>query len=55
MNEDLIRETRRLARKNPLTKKKRSLRNISSILFELGYKTANGSPFSATQVKRLVA
>ncbi len=54
-SEDLIRETRRLARRNPLTKKKRSLRSISSILFDLGYKTANNTAFSATQIKRLVA
>lgn len=54
-NNELIREAKRLARKNPLTKKKRSLRKISNILFELGYKTANETPFSATQVKRMVA
>jgi DNA invertase Pin-like site-specific DNA recombinase len=54
-NEDLVRETKRLARRNPLTKKKRSLRSISSILFDLGYTTANNTPFSATQIKRLVA
>lgn len=54
-NEDLIRETRRLARRNPLSKKKRSLRSISSILFDLGYKTANNTSFSATQIKRMVA
>ena len=55
INMDLVKETRRLARKNPLTKKKRSLRKISSILFDLGFMTATGSAFSATQVKRLVA
>lgn len=54
-NEELVREAKRLFRVNPVTKKKRSLRKISNILFELGYKTARQTPFSATQVKRLVA
>ena len=54
-NEELVRQAKRLARKNPLTKKKRSLRTISNILFELGYKTANDTSFSATQIKRMVA
>ena len=54
-NDELIKEAKRLARRNPLTKKKRSLRIISNILFELGYKTANDTSFSATQIKRMVA
>lgn len=54
-NEELVREAKRLFRVNPVTKKKRSLRKISNILFELGYKTARDTSFSPTQVKRLVA
>lgn len=53
-NPDLIREAKRLARKNPKTGKVRSLRDISAELAELGFKTAAGMAFSPSQVKRLV-
>ena len=33
---ELVREVKRLARRNPLTKKKRSVRTIGKILFDLG-------------------
>lgn len=51
----LVEETRRLARRSPKTGKRKSLRVIAAELAELGYKTAKGNPFSAGQVKRLLA
>lgn len=54
-DKELIRQAKRLARRNPLTKNKRSFRVISSVLFDLGYKTSKNTHFTATQVKRMVA
>lgn len=51
----LIEEAKRLARKSPKTGKARSLRVIAEELAQLGYTTASGLPFSASQVQRLIA
>lgn len=51
---ELVREAKRLARKNPKTGKTRSLRDIAAELSGLGYVTANGKAFSASQVQRLI-
>lgn len=51
---ELIREAKRLARKSPKTGKTKSLREIAAQLAQLGFTTANGQPFSASQVQRLV-
>jgi DNA invertase Pin-like site-specific DNA recombinase len=51
---DLIKEAKRLARKSPKTGKARSLREIAAALAEIGHTTANGQPFSASQVQRLL-
>jgi DNA invertase Pin-like site-specific DNA recombinase len=53
-NPELARAARRLARKNPKTGVRRSLRQIAELLAELGYKTARGNVFSASQVQRLL-
>lgn len=53
-NPELVREAKRLARKNPKTGKARSLREIAAELAELGHRTSKGREFSASQVKRLV-
>ena len=53
-NPELIREAKRLARKNPKTGKTRSLREIAGELAGLGHVTAEGKPFSASQVQRLL-
>ncbi len=53
-NPKLVREAKRLARKNPKTGATRSLREIAAELLALGYGTANEKPFSASQVQRLV-
>lgn len=51
---ELVKEAKRLARKNPKTGKARSLREIAAELADLGYKTASGKEFSAGQVQRLI-
>jgi DNA invertase Pin-like site-specific DNA recombinase len=51
---EMVREAKRLARKNPKTGAVRSLLDISAELAALGYKTAKGNPFSASQVARLI-
>jgi hypothetical protein len=53
-NPDLVREAKRLARKSPKTGEARSLREIARELAGLGHVTAEGKPFSASQVQRLL-
>ena len=50
----LVREGKRLARRNPKTGETRSLRGIAGELARLGHATAGGRPFSASQVQRLL-
>lgn len=52
---DLVREARRLARRNPKTGEKRSLRAIALELERLGYVNGKGRTLAATQIRRLVA
>lgn len=52
---DLVREAKRLHRRNPKTGERRSLREIAATLAEAGHVTASGKPFSAGQVARLIA
>lgn len=51
---ELVRQAKRLARRNPKTGKIRSLREVSAELANIGYATKTGTPFSASQVKRLL-
>jgi DNA invertase Pin-like site-specific DNA recombinase len=51
---EIVREARRLVRKNPKTGKARSLRQIAEELHALGHATAAGKPFSPSQVQRLL-
>lgn len=53
-NPALVREAKRLARKNPRTGQARSLREIAGELAKLGFATASGAEFSPSQVQRLV-
>ena len=55
MNPTLIREAKRLARKNPKTGKVRSLREIAGELEVLGFTNAKGQRFHAQSVKELLA
>lgn len=54
-NPALVREAKRLRRRNPSTGRQRSLRKISQELLELGFQTSTGTAFSAGQIKRLVS
>ena len=53
-NPQLIRETKRLARKSPRTGKSRSLRDIAEELKKLGFVNGKGAVFNPSQVKRLI-
>ena len=50
----LVREAKRLARRNPKSGEVRSLRAIAGALAAAGHVTAAGRPFSASQVRRLL-
>ena len=52
---ELVRQARRLARRNPRTGQSRSLREIAEGLARLGLTTKSGTTFAATQVQRLLA
>jgi DNA invertase Pin-like site-specific DNA recombinase len=54
LNPELVRTARRLARKNPRTGEKRSLREIAAELERLGYVNGKGRRFDAAQVARLL-
>ena len=49
------REAKRLARRNPKTGRKRSLRQIAEELARLGYKAPTGSTYHPQSVKRMLA
>ena len=55
IDKELVREAKRLARINPLTKRKRSIRKISGILFDLGYKSSTQNKLSQSVIQRMVA
>ncbi|NQU55250.1 MAG: recombinase family protein [Bacteroidetes bacterium] len=52
MNPELIKEARRLRRKNPITKKRMPYRQIAEKLYGMGYSTRNGKTFALNQVVR---
>ena len=54
-NGEMVRETKRLARTNPITKKKRSIRKIARILHTMGYSTSYNTPLSPSTVQRILA
>ena len=51
---EVIKEARRLRRKNPRTGKILSLRKVASRLAEMGYVAPSGNPYGAESVKRMV-
>jgi DNA invertase Pin-like site-specific DNA recombinase len=51
---ELVREAKRLARKNPKTGKRRSLRAVAAELAGLEFLNGKGRPFAAAQVARLL-
>ena len=54
-NPKMVKEAKRLVRRNPLTGKRRSLRTIASELASLGYTRPDGQPFNAQSIKNMVA
>lgn len=55
LNADLLRQTRRLARRNPKTGRVRSLRQIADELSALGYVGKGGRPYSHTVIARILS
>ncbi len=55
LNPAIVREARRLARRNPKTGQKRSLRAISRELVALGFQSGAGTPLSPSIVARLLS
>ena len=53
-NPQLLKDLKRLYRKNPATKKRRSLRDLSLELTRIGYSTRNGTPISPGHISRLL-
>lgn len=53
-NPGLVAAARRLARKNPRTGRRRSLREISTELHQLGHANGKGTPLAARQIQRLL-
>jgi len=51
----MVREAKRLARRNPRTGKRRSLRQIARELAALGYTRPGGEPFNAQSVKNMIS
>ena len=51
----MVKEAKRLARRNPRTGKRRSLRTIAGELAALGYTRPAGQPFNAQTIKNMVA
>lgn len=55
MNPELVKQAKRLARKNPKTGKVRSLRDISAELANLGFLSTKGTPLSAQSVSNILS
>ena len=53
-NPDLVGEARRLRPANPVTGKRKSYQRVANELFELGFMTANGTPFKREFVHKLL-
>ena len=54
LNPELVREARRLSRRNPKTGRTRSLREIAAELERLGYVAGSGKAFGPSAVHRLL-
>jgi len=51
---NIVKEARRLRRKNPRTGKRRSLRLVANELAKAGYMAASGKPYGPESIKRMV-
>jgi DNA invertase Pin-like site-specific DNA recombinase len=54
LNPDLVREARRLRRKNPVSGKRKSFGKVATELAELGYLNSRGNQFDPSSIKRLI-
>jgi len=52
--DNIVREAKRLRRKNPRTGKRRSLRQVASELEKLGHLSVSGKPYGAESIKRMI-
>ena len=52
--DNIVREAKRLRRKNPRTGKRRSLRQVAGELEKLGHLSASGKPYGAESIKRMI-
>jgi DNA invertase Pin-like site-specific DNA recombinase len=55
LNPPLVRETKRLRRKNPVSGKQKSYIRVAKELFQTGYSTGTGKVFSCSQIQNLVS
>ena len=55
LHPEIVREAKRLRRKNPKTGKRLSYRKIAEQLAQKGYRTTRGNVYSATMVQRLIS
>lgn len=53
--EMVVREAKRLRRKNPRTKKRRSLRAVATELAAMGHLAPSGNPYGPESIRRMVA
>jgi DNA invertase Pin-like site-specific DNA recombinase len=53
LNPELVRQAKRLRRRSPKGRQ-RSLREVSAVLLEMGFKNASGRPFSASSIKAMI-
>ena len=51
----IVKEAKRLRRKNPRTGRRRSLRRVAAELAEMGYLAESGKPYGAESVKQMIA
>ena len=54
ISEIVVKEAKRLRRKNPRTGKRRSLRQVATELANIGYLSISGKPYGAESIKRMV-
>lgn len=54
LNPDLVREARRLRRKNPVSGKRKSFARVAKELAEMGYLNSKGNAFPSTSIKRMI-
>jgi DNA invertase Pin-like site-specific DNA recombinase len=54
LNPDLVREAKRLRRKNPVSGKRKSFARVAKELAEMGYLNSKGNAFPSTSIKRMI-